>query len=110
MVKTATAVCKKPWYMPSPLLLCSTQCWRYCCSSQTELNICHVLTADKVQAAKRMPGGSLKPKEKASMTPVKLTSSKLKAESSADRHPMQRTINRRQRLQELYEELQALGD
>lgn len=45
------------------------------------------------------------------MTPVKLTSSKLKPDSSmSDRHPLQKTINRRQRLQQLYEELQALGN
>lgn len=72
--------------------------------------MCHLLTAEKVQA-KRISGGSLKPKEKAIMTPVKLTSSNLKPDSSApDRHPLQKTINRRQRLQTLYEELQALGD
>ena len=83
---------------------------RYAAFHTLRLKMCHLLNAEKVQA-KGVPGGSLKPKEKATTTPVKLTSSKLKPDSSAsDKHPLQKTIHRRQRLQKLYEELQALGD
>ena len=68
-------------------------------------------TAEKTQAAKRewVPGGSLKLKDKASVTAVKLTSSKPDSRAS-DGHLLQRTIKRQQRLQELYDELQALGE
>ena len=68
-----------------------------------------VLNAETGHASKRqwVPGGSFKQKEKG--TPVKLTSSK-PAGNAADAHLLQRTTKRRQRLQELYAELQALGD
>ncbi|KAL0038138.1 hypothetical protein WJX79_004465 [Trebouxia sp. C0005] len=64
---------------------------------------------DKAQAGKRqwIPGGSVKQKDAA--TPVKLTTSRSDA-NTAGGHVLQRTIKRRQRLQELYAELQSLGD
>ncbi|KAL0023938.1 hypothetical protein WJX77_001873 [Trebouxia sp. C0004] len=64
---------------------------------------------DKAQAGKRqwIPGGSVKQKDPP--TPVKLTTSRSDA-NTAGGHVLQRTMKRRQRLQELYTELQSLGD
>lgn len=73
--------------------------------------MCNSLIIETTQPAKWIPGGGLKSREKATITPVKLTPSKLKPDSKVpDGHPLRKTIKRRQRLQELYEELQALGD
>ena len=54
-----------------------------------------------------IPGGSVKQKDPP--TPVKVTTSKSDA-NTAGGHVLQRTMKRRQRLQELYAELQSLGD
>lgn len=64
---------------------------------------------DKAQAGKRqwIPGGSVKQKDPP--TPFKVTISKSDA-NTAGGHVLQRTMKRRQRLQELYAELQSLGD
>ena len=48
-------------------------------------------------------------KQKDPPTPVKLTTSRSDA-NTAGGHVLQRTMKRRQRLQELYAELQSLGD
>jgi len=48
-------------------------------------------------------------KQKDPPTPVKLTTSRSDA-NTAGGHVLQRTMKRQQRLQELYAELQSLGD
>lgn len=79
--------------------------------ARTEAQDVKLMAAEKTHAAKRewVPGGSFKLRDKTSITPVKLTSSKPNS-SAPDGHLLQRTIKRRQRLQELYVELQALGE